>query len=101
ALDEVLCNRFEVDGQGVYTGRVSGALCFGLGKLAHARTFAQRAGMRLSDASFYTDSYAGLPVLEAVGRPVAVNPDGRLRHEAMRRRWEVVDWGVPPEKDRG
>jgi hypothetical protein len=34
-------------------------------------------------------------VLEVVGRPVAVHPDHRLRREAVRRGWPVVDWGVP------
>ncbi|WP_434381218.1 HAD family hydrolase [Melittangium boletus] len=94
-LAEVLCNRFEVDARGVYTGRLRGELCFGDGKRVHAEACASRLGVALSDCAFYTDSYSDLPVMEVVGRPVAVHPDRRLRREASRRGWRVVDWGVP------
>jgi HAD superfamily hydrolase (TIGR01490 family) len=94
-LDAILCNRFEVDGQGLHTGRPLGAVCFGAGKRTHAEGYAREAGVSLSACTFYTDSYSDLPVLEVVGRPVAVHPDHRLRREAVRRGWPVVDWGVP------
>jgi HAD superfamily hydrolase (TIGR01490 family) len=94
-LDAVLCTRFEVNPEGVYTGRISGILCFGEGKRVQAESFARQANVGLGECAFYTDSYADLPVLKAVGRPVAVNPDRRLRREATRRGWEVVDWGRP------
>ncbi len=55
-----------------------------------------RRACALSACAFYTDSYSDLPVMEVVGRPVAVHPDHRLRREALRRGWPVVDWGVPP-----
>ncbi|HME91244.1 MAG TPA: haloacid dehalogenase-like hydrolase, partial [Myxococcaceae bacterium] len=89
------CNRFEVDQRGLHTGRSIGALCFGAGKLQYASDFARGQGARLEDSVFYTDSYADRPLLEAVGRPVAVNPDRRLRRLATRRNWELLDWGTP------
>lgn len=95
-LDAVLCNRFEVDETGLYTGRPLGELCYGDGKLSHALGYAHANGADLSDCAFYTDSYADIPVMREVGRPVAVNPDMRLRREALARGWEIVDWGVPP-----
>lgn len=94
-LHGALCNRLEVDGNGLHTGRTVGEVCFGAGKLAHARLFAEEKGILLKDCAFYSDSYTDLPMLEAVGRPVAVNPDLRLRREAGRRGWAVVDWGTP------
>ncbi|ATB27107.1 HAD family hydrolase [Melittangium boletus] len=94
-LAEVLCNRFEVDAQGLHTGRPLGEVCFGEGKRVHAEACASRAGVALADCSFYTDSYSDLPVMEVVGNPVAVHPDRRLRREAARRGWRVVDWGAP------
>jgi len=96
SLDAAFCNRFEVDGAGAHTGRSAGPLCFGSGKLEYAEAFAQSRGVSLERCVFYTDSFSDLPVLEKVGRPVVVNPDGRLRREALRRKWEVVDWGEPP-----
>jgi len=95
ALDATFCNRFEIDGAGAHTGRSQGRLCYGPGKLDYAEAFAQSRGVALSECVFYTDSISDLPVLERVGRPVVVNPDGRLRKLALRRQWEVVDWGQP------
>ncbi|WP_414639375.1 HAD family hydrolase [Archangium sp.] len=94
-LDAVLCNRFEVDAAGIYTGRPLGEVCFGEGKRFYAQSYAAQAGVPLSACAFYTDSYSDLPVMEVVGRPVAVHPDRRLRREALRRGWPVVDWGAP------
>lgn len=94
-FDACLCNELEVDESGRHTGRTVGELCFGSGKLCHARAYAELAGVRLEDCAFYTDAYSDLPVLEAIGTPVAVNPDQRLRREALRRGWKIVDWGVP------
>lgn len=92
-FDGVLCNHLEVDAQGIHTGQVTGGVCFGPGKLPHAQAEADRHGVPLRDATFYTDSYSDLTVLEAVARPVAVNPDPRLRRHAQRRGWRVLDWG--------
>ncbi|AKQ67439.1 Phosphoserine phosphatase [Myxococcus hansupus] len=95
-LDAVLCNRFEVDGNGLHTGRALGTICFGEGKRVCAEAYVREAGVALSACAFYTDSYSDLPVMEVVGRPVAVHPDHRLRSHARKRGWPVVDWGVPP-----
>ena len=97
-LDAALCNHLEVDAAGLHTGKVQGRVCFGAGKLVHARAEADRHGVGLSLCAFYTDSFSDVPVLEVVGRPVAVNPDLRLRRLAQRRRWRTVDWGVPLSK---
>ena len=91
-LDEVLCNRFRV-ADGCFTGDPEEPLCFGSGKLSHARQMADQLGVSLMDCAFYTDSHSDLPVMLAVGTPVAVHPDPRLRREAHRRGWSVVDWG--------
>jgi phosphoserine phosphatase len=72
-----------------------GEVSVGPGKRTHAERYAREVGVPLSACAFYTDSYSDLPVLEVVGRPVAVHPDHRLRREALRRGWPVVDWGVP------
>ncbi len=91
-FDEILCNRFEVDADGRFTGRAVEPLCFREGKLLHAQRCAEARGVDLRDCSFYTDSVADLSVLEAVGRPVVVDPDPRLRRKARSRGWPIVDW---------
>lgn len=92
-LDDVLCSRFEVGEDGRFSGKPAGTLCFGDGKRVLAEQYASAAGQSLADAAFYTDSASDLPALRAVGRPVAVNPDPRLRREARRLGWPIVDWG--------
>ena len=94
-LDGALCTRFEAR-DGVFTGRPDGALCYGPGKVDHANALAARLGSSLADASFYTDSYSDLPMLESVGRPVAVHPDPRLSRHARRRGWPIEDWSARP-----
>jgi HAD superfamily hydrolase (TIGR01490 family) len=94
-LDGFLCNRFEIDADGRYTGRAIEPLCYGPGKVTLASAYAVAHGSALADAAFYTDSFADLPMLEVVGRPVAVNPDPKLRRAARQRGWPVVDWGRP------
>ncbi|MBI5545657.1 MAG: HAD family phosphatase, partial [Deltaproteobacteria bacterium] len=97
-IDGTLCNRFEVDPSGRYTGRPSGELCYGPGKVEVALRLARERGVALADCAFYTDSASDLPMLEAVGRPVAVHPDPRLKRIALKRGWPIADWGVPPAR---
>lgn len=94
SLDGILCNRFEVDDQGRYTGEPKGELCYGPGKLVHAKRFVDALDVDLEDCWFYTDSMADLPVMEKVGHPVAVNPDPRLERVARKNGWPVEDWGA-------
>lgn len=90
-IPHTLCNRFEVE-DGRFTGRPIEPLCFGEGKLEHARRFAEAHGESLEDATFYTDSASDLSVLAVVGTPVAVHPDPRLRRTARRRGWRIDSW---------
>ena len=53
-------------------------------------------GEDLAEASFYTDSYSDLSVLEAVGSPVAVHPDPRLTRIARKRGWRIERWDTAP-----
>ncbi len=65
---------------------------YGANKRVLAETYAAKQGVALADCAFYSDSTSDRPLLEAVGRPVAVNPDPRLRWTARRRGWPVLDW---------
>ena len=89
-LDGTICTTFEVK-DGVFTG--TGALCYGAGKLVAAAPVLEAHSVSLDECVFYTDSYTDLPVLEAVGRPVAVHPDPRLARHARSRGWEIENWG--------
>jgi HAD superfamily hydrolase (TIGR01490 family) len=90
-LDDVICSRLEVAG-GRFTGRVIKPICYGPGKVKLAEAWTRERGLALAAASFYTDSYTDLPMLERVGRPIAVNPDPRLHRTARQRGWRVERW---------
>ncbi len=53
---------------------------------------AERFDLDLEASWAYSDSVTDLPMLEAVGHPVAVNPDKTLRRVAEERGWEVRDF---------
>jgi HAD superfamily hydrolase (TIGR01490 family) len=83
---------------GVLTGRLREPLCIDEGKVHWASTIARELGVRLDECTCYTDDAGDLALLELVGEPVAVNPDPRLRHEAVRRGWPVLDFAGPGER---
>ena len=63
---------------GVYTGELAGPFCYGPGKVEAIADVAHWEGYDLTRCYAYSDSASDLPMLEAVGHPVAVNPDARL-----------------------
>lgn len=86
--DHSCATRMEVR-DGKYTGEVS-FYCFGDGKVQAMNALAQTQGYDLSVCHAYSDSSTDLPMLEAVGKPTAVNPDRQLRRMAAERGWPVL-----------
>jgi HAD superfamily hydrolase (TIGR01490 family) len=78
---------------GRYTGRAVRALHAGA-KAEVLREVAQDEGFDLAECTAYSDSHTDLPFLEAVGHPVAVNPDRALRRIAAERSWPVLEFRV-------
>jgi HAD superfamily hydrolase (TIGR01490 family) len=76
-----------VDGR--YTGRSLRA-AHGEGKALALRELAASDDLDLAASTAYSDSYSDLPFLEAVGYPVAVNPDRRLEAIARARAWPTI-----------
>ena len=68
------------------------ALVMIVGLVLLAERYAASCGVRLADCAFYSDSHSDLPMLAAVGRPVVVDPDPRLRRHARRAGWPIEDW---------
>ena len=77
-----------VDGH--YTGRAGGPFTYREGKAQAIRELAEREGIDLSASWGYSDSESDLPMLRAVGHPVAVNPDAELARVAREEGWEVL-----------
>ena len=78
---------------GSYTGRAVRAL-HAEAKAECLQEVAEREGLDLAACTAYSDSHTDLPFLEAVGHPVAVNPDRELRRIAADRGWPVLDFSA-------
>lgn len=87
-VDEAIATRAELDDQGRYTGRTE-LYCYGPDKVVAMRAVAERDGIDLATSYAYSDSATDLPMLEAVGHAIAVNPDRDLLRAAKSRDWEV------------
>ena len=77
-----------VDGH--YTGRAGGPFTYREGKAEAIRELAAREGIDLAASWAYSDSESDLPMLRAVGHPVAVHPDRTLSRVARDEGWEIL-----------
>lgn len=87
--DECIASRARLDDEGRYTGAME-FYAFGLFKAEAMDVLAAERGIDLAASYAYTDSYTDLPMLEAVGHPVAVNPDRVLNRYAREHDFEVL-----------
>jgi alcohol-forming fatty acyl-CoA reductase len=71
---------------GVCTGKLDGRGCAGEQKPLFMKAF---LGGDLGAVTGYADSYSDVPMLSAVGHPVATYPDEELRAYAQARQWEI------------
>ncbi len=89
---DLIATGLELEG-GRFTGRNAGVLNMREGKVTRLLEWLddpEGAAAALASAIFYSDSSNDLPLLRAVGRAVAVDPDPRLRAEAERAGWTVL-----------
>ena len=75
-----------------YTGKAEGSPCFQQGKVDHLADWRSRHPdiADPDDYWFYSDSHNDLPLLSAVGHPVAVDPDDTLRAHAEANDWPIM-----------
>jgi HAD superfamily hydrolase (TIGR01490 family) len=90
----VIATRAEVGDDNRYTGILE-FYAYGSQKAEAMAELADRVGLDLRGSYAYSDSITDLPMLEAVGHPVAVNPDKDLRRVALERDWETRDFRSP------
>lgn len=88
-VDDILASNAEiVDGK--YTGQPAGTPCFHQGKVERLTTWLANKSFDLADTYFYSDSHNDIPLLTAVGKPIAVDPDEKLRAHAAEQCWPVI-----------
>jgi HAD superfamily hydrolase (TIGR01490 family) len=92
--DEAIATEAEIGADGCYTGELA-FYAYGPYKVQAMARIAARDGIDLNRSYAYSDSVTDLPMLEAVGNPVAVNPDRELARIARDRDWEVRIFAHP------
>ncbi|MHB1508792.1 MAG: HAD family hydrolase [Acidimicrobiales bacterium] len=92
--DATIASKTHVDETGRYTGTME-FYAYGEFKAEAMRALAQLEGIDLSESYAYSDSYTDLPMLEAVGHPVAVNPDRVLARYAREHGYEITRFVQP------
>ena len=93
ADDELVATELATADDGVFTGATAGLLNMRDGKVARLAAWLQARGLgegAFAAATFYSDSANDLPLLRAVGRAVAVDPDPVLRREAEDKGWPIL-----------
>ncbi len=93
-VDRAVGTQMEIGPDGAYTGEIL-FYAYGKFKADAIAALAAEFDYDLPASYAYTDSHTDLPMLEAVGHPVAVNPDDALRAHAMELGWPVMDFQRP------
>jgi len=90
-FDEIVCARLgEHDGR--FTGEMVATPPTGEARALLMERWAASFGLTKEATVAYADSTSDLPMLEAAGHPVAVNPEPKLSAVARRRGWPVELW---------
>lgn len=93
-VDRAIGTQMAVDDEGRYTGEIL-FYAYGEAKAEAMQALSAEFGYDLATSYAYTDSITDLPMLEAVGHPVAVNADDALRALAVEREWPTLDFARP------
>ena len=84
-----------------WTGRIVGEAMFGETKARAIRRVAAEADLDLRRCFAYGDSSSDQWMLEAVGKPAAINPSNDLARIARRKDWTVLLWGEEEDSTQG
>lgn len=91
-FDCVVAAELATDHNGTCTGFLAGPPMVGESRSAWLQHYAALHRIDLSKSYAYADSHVDLPMLQAVGNPVAVSPDIELMRAAKASGWSIVDW---------
>ena len=94
-FDDVVCARMD-ERNGRLTGELRDIPPTGEARALVMAEYAEAEGLSLAESVAYADSASDLPMLEAVGFPVAVNAEPKLAAIARKRGWHVEQWTKAP-----
>ncbi|MDQ3783216.1 MAG: HAD-IB family hydrolase [Actinomycetota bacterium] len=93
-VTEIIATRIKTDTAGFFLPELE-FYAMGTGKSVAIRDLARNQDLDLEGSFAYSDSTTDLPMMEAVGHPVAVNPEKELRRIAEDRQWPVLEFQRP------
>jgi fatty acyl-CoA reductase len=94
-FDDIVAAEMGVS-NGAYNGELKDVPPTGESRAQVLMDYAATHGIDLGETVAYADSTSDLPMLEAVGFPVAVNPETRLAALARKRGWLVENFSKAP-----
>ena len=75
---------------GDYTGRIDGIASIGKGKIDRFNSWALTNKISPQHTTYYGDSINDVPLLEVVNKPIAVDPEEKLKKIALTNNWEII-----------
>ncbi len=95
-FDEIIAAEMTTKADGTYSGELRDVPPTGETRAQLLADYCDAEGLKLEESIAYADSTSDLPMLEAVGFAVAVNPEVRLAALARKRGWLVENWSRAP-----
>ncbi len=93
-VTEIIATRIKTDAAGFFLPELE-LYAMGQGKVDAINALAEAEGIDLEESYAYSDSTTDVPMMEAVGNPVAVNPEKELRRIAEERGWPILEFQRP------
>lgn len=94
-ISYVVCNTFELDGNGRLTGTITKPIVWGRQKAAAVQQFSEANGIDLARSYFYADGDEDAALMTLVGHPRPVNPRPGLAAKAAANDWPVLRLSIP------
>lgn len=88
-IDHLIATEPEIK-NGQYTGKIAGTPCFQDGKVTRLKEWLIKQNIKFENCVFYSDSNNDLPLLKLVNKPVAVDPDEKLKTYAEENNWPIM-----------
>ncbi len=89
-FDRIIATELQEAGN-YYLPKYKNAIAYHHQKLIFATSIAQELQLDLKNSICYADSHSDLPLMLSAGKAVAVNPNKKLKKEANKRDWEIID----------
>jgi HAD superfamily hydrolase (TIGR01490 family) len=97
-ITTLLCNHFEVDGDGLLTGDIERPVIWGARKIDAAQQFCDGNGVDLQRSYFYADGDEDVALMSVIGHPRPVNPRSGLATATAANGWPVLRVAVEGRK---